>query len=196
MKKQIVVAALALLASAPLCLGQTTQARPQPTPSAQEEEERFRQLLILPAESLGTSLPPILRGTLQFFELPDGKDSWAVQLVTRGGFLGGGKGDLNINSAGALSCSAKITPFPKKPTPAALEALAKRVLAAKPAAWEGSAVSTCADCFVTLLALQRRERDGSVKTYIAYWDDATQSRMPAEVRRLYAAVSALVGLEK
>jgi len=43
MKKQIVVAALTLLASAPLCFGQTAQDTSPPLPSIQEEEERFRQ---------------------------------------------------------------------------------------------------------------------------------------------------------
>ena len=196
MKKQIVVAALTLLASAPLCFGQTAQDKSPPPPPTQEEEERFRQQLILPPESVGTSLPPILRGALQPVDLPPGKDSWAVQLVTRGGFLGGGKGDVTITSGGSLSCSATTNPCADKPPPAALQSLAKRIMAAKPTAWEGSAISTCRDCFVMMLTLHRRERDGRAKTYTAYWDDATRERMPVEVLRIYGAVSALAGLDK
>jgi hypothetical protein len=35
------------------------------------------------------------------------------------------------------------------------------------------------------MALQRRERDGIERTYIAYWDDTTAGNISEELRKVY-----------
>ena len=197
MKRQMFVVALTLLASASVCFGQKTKDKPQESPpNAQEEEEKFTRYLLIKPEPGDTSLPPILTGALQPVELPAGKDSWAVQVVTRGGFAGGGKGDVTISSGGSVTCLPATNPCADKLSPAALQSLAQKVLATKPSKWEGSALSTCRDCYVTMLVLHRREKDGHVKTYTAYWDDTTGGKMSAEVRRIYGEAVMLAAPDK
>lgn len=182
MSKQIVVAALILLSSVSLCLSQGAEGKLRNPPPVQKEEET--RLTIVMSQASGASVPPILMGALEPIDLPAEKNSWAVQIVTRGGILGGGKGDIKITSDGSVSCSPAISPCGDRLSAEALQSLAQMVISAKPSEWGGSAIGVCRDCYVTILALHRRETDGVARAYIAYWDDSTQERIPEQVRRL------------
>jgi hypothetical protein len=127
--------------------------------------------------------------------LPPGENAWAIHIVSRGGFIGVGRGDLAVMSDGAVSwkgvdgtCSRKLTEDP-------LRALAKIVMSVDaPAHWGGSKISgPCYDCYLTAFILQRREAAGVERTYAVYWDDSTQSEIPANVMTLYEAFMAFRG---
>ena len=187
MTREVVCAALLLLAASPASFAQKDKDEPEEAPftTQAEEDEKWTRYLAVKPEPGAESLPPALAGALQPVELPEGGDAWAVQVMTRGGFTGLGRGDVTVNSAGAVTCTPAAGPCPASLSAAALESLAKVVAAAEPARWKGPGVGACRDCYVTLLALRRREKSGGLKTYTVYWDDITSAKLPAEVARLY-----------
>jgi hypothetical protein len=151
------------------------------------EEQRNREYLELfrarPGEE---SLPAQLKDTYEPAELPEGKDSWVVQVVTRGGFTGRGRGDVTLKSDGVVSCSPTVfDPCAGALTPASLETLSKLISAANPKQWKDKPGGLCRDCYVILFALQRRDAKGRAKSYLVYFDDTTLAQMPEEVRQMY-----------
>ena len=196
MRWRMAVAWLVILACAPLCQGQKpgdkTNDKNEPPPAGQNEKEEGKAGRPVPVriEPGGERLPPVLMGAFKPAVLPEGDGSWAVHVITSGGFAGGGRGNATIISDGNVSCSPQPGRCRDKQPGAALTPLSQLVAAAEPSKWKGSALGTCNDCFVTMLVLERRE-GGSVKTYSVYWDDTTAAFAPPEAWDIYRAAVAL-----
>ena len=141
----------------------------------------------------GASLPPIFINALQPVEMPPGRDSWVIQVVTRGGFAGRGKGDLIITSQGNVLCNPSNESCPKAIPKDALESLTQIVVSAKTDDINESSLSSCRDCYATLLALYKRGRDGMEQKYIVYWDDATLAEVSKDIRQVYESVVRIAG---
>lgn len=123
--------------------------------------------------------------------LPSGDGAWAVQIVTRGGFTGKGRGDLTLTSDGNLlrygpdgSCSIKLSDE-------TIKALTETVFAANSSNNNVALMQNyvCADCIVTAMVVTRRKADGD-ETLAASWDDPNQTKIPADVLNIYEAVMA------
>jgi hypothetical protein len=127
-----------------------------------------------------------LRDAFKPVGVPDGKDAWALQIITRGGITGRGRGDVTVTSDGSVSCT---TPCTFGQSAAALASLSQLIAAAKPSKWKSSVSGTCNDCYLTLLVLQRRSGNGAAKTYTLYWDDT--AAVPADVKEIGRAVAKL-----
>ena len=191
MKKRLAVASLLIVACAPLCAAQKSGERKSKYGEyfRQSDEERRSREYVEYFKSLGGdwSLPAELNGAFEPAKLPKGKDAWVVQIVTRGGFTGRGRGDVILTSDGDLRCSLSVfNSCANTLSPAALESLSKLVASANPKEWKGKPVGLCRDCYVSLLALQRRDAKGRGESYKVHFDDTTLAQMPEEVRRLYA----------
>jgi len=178
MKRQLAVACLLILACAPPSAARKPSGKSEPLTPEQE------------APRGADSLPPEF-GDFKPAALPEGKDAWAVQIVTRGGISGRGRGEVTVTSDGRVSCGAQATPCAFNQSAAALASLSQLVAAAKPSKWKSPSGGNCADCFVTLFVLQRRSGNGGAKTYTLHWDDATAAAVPAEVKQIGRAVARL-----
>jgi len=124
-------------------------------------------------------------GAFQKVELSSEANSWAVQIITRGGLDGRGKGDLTITSQGRLDWNEVTNQCNVKLRDNVLQTLAQTAFSANASEWGGQTSRICADCFVTAIVLQRREGAGIEKTYIAYWDDATAGKISEGLRKVY-----------
>jgi len=124
-------------------------------------------------------------GAFQIIGLSPEANSWAVQIITRGGIAGKGKGDLTITSQGHLVWNEINNQCNVKLRDDVLQVLAQTAFSAAASKWVGRPSRVCSDCYVTAIVLQRREDDGIVRTYIAYWDDATAGKISEELRKLY-----------
>lgn len=194
MKRQLAVACLLILACAPPSAARQSDDKDKSEPAApkqaedESKRERPRVFKLAPG---GESLPPELMDAFKPAELPEGKDSWALQIITRGGLAGGGRGDVVVTSDGRVSCSQQAAPCAVKPPGAALASLSRLVAAARPSKWKSSAGAACRDCYVTLFVLQRRAGDGQAKTHMLHWDDTTAAAVPADVKEMLRAVAGL-----
>lgn len=123
--------------------------------------------------------------------LPPGDNAWTVQIVSRGGLTGSGRGDLTVTSEGILTWSGADGSCYRKLTDEAMQSLARIVLAADApsASSEASFSGLCGDCFLTRMILQRRGA-GGVGVFSAYWDDVSQAKVNAELMKVYEAVMA------
>jgi hypothetical protein len=131
--------------------------------------------------------------SVQPVPLPAGDRSWAVQIVTSGGFTGKGSGNITLTSDGTLqrfgpsgSCSTKLPDETMK-------AVTETVFAAN-YTYSTDALQerhTCADCIVTAMVVTRRKTVGDETTTLAAsWDDATQAKVAADMLNIYQAVMA------
>jgi hypothetical protein len=131
-----------------------------------------------------SGLPPVLLGAVREIQPPEGRGSWVVQVISRGGLDGRGEGDLAISSDGSLTAftsgaSAVVSPD-------ALSSLGQRVRTATPTQWTGvSRLGTCSDCVATLLVLTLRDSDGPPQTYTAFWDATTRASVPVDLLRIH-----------
>ncbi len=123
--------------------------------------------------------------------LPDGNDAWVVEVMTRGGFDGKGLGDYRVTSAGKLNRDYRGRLDEIIVKNESLQIFAEFIPPATKVEWGKYGFGTCMDCVATFLRLKTRDKDGKVRTWIAYWDATTQRRVPSEVTRLYDAVIAL-----
>lgn len=191
MKKRLAIASLFIVACVLPCAAQKSGGKDskhdESVRQMNEEQRNREQLELYRARPGEESLPAQLKDAYEPAELPKGKDSWVVQVVTRGGFAGRGRGDLTLKSDGVVSCSPTVSdPCAAALAPASLEALSKLIASAEPKDWKDKSGGACRDCYVSLLALQRRDAKGHAKSYIVYFDDLTLAQMPEEVRRIYA----------
>jgi hypothetical protein len=138
---------------------------------------------------------PDLPVSLRPLELKPGENAWAVQIVSRGGFIGAGRGNLTVTSQGGLtwdgpggSCS-RILPEHS------LQTLSRLVVSADASpTWNVSKlIGLCSDCYITTMLMQRRERDGVERTYSLTWDDASDAQVPAAALKIYEAFIANAG---
>jgi hypothetical protein len=141
-----------------------------------------------------TPAHPLSLGVLQFgptVTLPPEKDSWAIQMITRGGFFGGGKGDLIITSRGDIFTIQKSTEHNFKLSNEQLQNLTKLLAATKPSEWPTTTNSLCKDCYVTVLTFYRRTAGGIQRQATVTWDDSTADNLPFDLKQLYLAAEAL-----
>jgi hypothetical protein len=185
------VAWLVILACAPLCQAQKPDDKSETPPAGRGEKEEGEAGRRVPLKvKAGGEQPPVPTGAYKPAVLPEGDGSWAVHVITSGGFAGRGRGDATIISDGNVSCSPPSGRCRDRRPGAELAPLSRLVAAAEPSKWEGSSHGTCNDCYVTMLVLERRE-GGQVKTYSAYWDDTTAASAPPEAWDIYRAAAAL-----
>ena len=132
------------------------------------------------------TIPPMFKAAYTDVTPAEQPGAWVIHVMTRGGFTGGGTGDLVVTSEGQrmLPESAKTTWWLPLYV---LKPLSERIRATEPSHWTPSRLSTCADCVVTLLVLARRDSNGAVQTLSAFWDTTTHRSVAAEVMRIYDA---------
>ncbi|HEY6400278.1 MAG TPA: hypothetical protein VI479_02640 [Blastocatellia bacterium] len=170
-----------------LCFAQESSNKTPPSSSAQKTETESQKPKLRPNLQSGNptpALPPAF-GPIQKIELSPKENSWAVQIMSRGGIIGTGRGDLTITSQGDLiwngvenRCNAKLGDD-------VLQILTQTVFSASASGWGRTTSGFCADCYMFAIALQRREAGGIERTYFAYWDDAAAARIPADLRKVY-----------
>jgi hypothetical protein len=124
-------------------------------------------------------------GAFQKVELSPEANSWAVQIITRGGFDGKGMGDLTITSQGRLVWNERRNQCDAKLGDDVLQMLTQTAFSADASKWVWLRSRICADCYKTAIVLQRREGDGIVRTYIAYWDSSTAGKISEGLRKVY-----------
>ena len=130
------------------------------------------------------------RAQTSLLPLPEGNGGWVLQVVTRGGLDGQGKGDLWITSKGELNCSRKEMSCAREVAKKTADVLTQGIRAVTPAIWNSPGSNTlCPDCLVTTMRVAIRSNDGSVQTFEATWDITTQGHVPEELLRLYNAAA-------
>src|SRR5262245_53959510 len=114
-------------------------------------------------------VPAQFRDVKAKLDLPDGDNAWVIQIVSRGGFTGLGRGDMVLRSDGKLTCSSKQVRCENKLKIESLDPLNPLIQSAGSLNWGNSAFAdVCSDCFVTLLRIQRRESSGLIRTFFVY----------------------------
>jgi hypothetical protein len=159
-----------------------------PSSSAQKPETELQGSDSVLVQDPPAKLPPALRGllsTLRKIELSPEANSWAVQIVSRGGITGRGRGDLTIKSQGDLAWNAVENQCNVKLRDDVIQMLTQTAFSANASGWGGPKASYCSDCFVYAMVLQRREHDGTERTYVAYWDDSTAKNISDELRKVF-----------
>jgi hypothetical protein len=177
-----------------LCFAQEGAHKTPSTSPAQKPETELQRPNSAQVEDPFAVLPPKFRGafrSVRKVELSPEANSWAVQIISGGGIMGIGKGDLTITSQGNLVWNKKDHPNEKenrcdvKLRDDVIQKLTQTAFSASGSGWSGPASSYCSDCFVYAIVLQRREQDGIGRTYVAYWDDSTDKNISEEARKVY-----------
>src|ERR1700722_7114770 len=107
--------------------------------------------------------------------LPAGDGAWILQVVTRGGLDGQGKGDLWITSKGELNCSRKEMSCASEVTKKTADDLSGKISSLTPVVWSSpGAGSLCPDCLVVMMKLTIRVPGDSIQEFEANWDITTQ----------------------
>src|SRR5262245_62241284 len=88
-----------------LCFAQESANKPPSSPSAQKPETELQRPNSAQVQNPPVALPPTL-GPIRKVELSPEANSWAVQIISRGGYTGTGRGDLTITSQGRLGWNA------------------------------------------------------------------------------------------
>src|SRR5215510_5454640 len=159
-----------------LCFAQEGANKNQPTSPAQKPETELQR----PNSAQGqkpTVVLPAGMGAFHKEELSPEANSWAVQIITRGGLDGKGKGDLTITSQGRLVWNERKNQCDVNLRDDVLQMLTQTAFSADASKWVGQTSRICADCFKTAVVLQRREGAGIGRMYIAYWDDGTAGKI-------------------
>jgi hypothetical protein len=182
MVKRLLFLSLILLTTETLCSSQIASNKKRRPPKTSQVSGESIQPNIIPVH-------PVLGNTLRPVELPQREGAWAVQIVTRGGVMGTGKGDLIITSEGEAIFTHVGASRTVKLLPDADRKIGQAVASTKPTNWNTPSSSLCNDCYITMLALYRR--DAGIKTYIVEWDDVTTGELPDDVTELYATAMSL-----
>ena len=132
-----------------------------------------------------TDVLPDGMGAYQKVELSPEANSWAVQIITRGGLDGKGIGDLTITSQGRLAWNGRTNQCNAKLRDDVLQMLTQTAFSADASKWVGLSSRICFDCLIFEIVLQRREGAGIVRTYIAYWDSGTEGKISEELKKVY-----------
>src|SRR5215471_18971532 len=145
-----------------LCFAQEGANKTLSTSTAQKPETELQRPNSAQVQNSTVVLPDGL-GAFQKVELSPEANSWAVQIITRGGLDGRGKGDLTITSQGRLDWNEIRNQCNVKLRDDVLQVLAQTAFSADASKWVGLPSRICADCFKTAMVLQRREGDGTVR---------------------------------
>jgi hypothetical protein len=184
---QLLRCLIAVLALSCLCFAQESSNQTPPSSSAQKTETELQKPKLGPNSQVENPAPaiPAVFGPIQKIELLPKENSWAVQIMSRGGIIGTGRGDLTITSQGNLvwngvenRCNAKLGAD-------VLQVLTQTVFSTSASGWGRTTSGFCADCYMSAIVLQRRESDGIERAYVAYWDDAATTRIPEDLRKIY-----------
>jgi hypothetical protein len=171
-----------------LCFAQESANKTPSSSSAQKPEAELQKPDSVPVKNPPAELPPAVRGlfsAIRKVELPPEANAWAVQIVSRGGITGRGRGDLTITSHGDLVWKAVENQCNVKLQDDVKQMLTQTAFSANAPGWGRPTASYCSDCFVYAMVLQRREHDGIERTYVAYWDDTTAKNISEELRKVY-----------
>ena len=130
--------------------------------------------------------PPLAAQTgSPLLEVPAASGEWVLEIITRGGIMGQGAGDIVIASDGRLSCGAKAR-CAAAVAAESLRSLQDQVRLAAVAPWQVLRGGTiCSDCQTTTLVLTSRNADGTLTTTRAAWDPTTRGKLSAEVVRIH-----------
>jgi hypothetical protein len=180
-----------ILAPGCLCFAQESADKTSSS-FAQKRETESQKPNSEPVQNILVDIPNGL-GALQKAELSTEANSWAIQIITRGGFVGRGKGDLTVTSKGDLAWNEGKYQCNVKLQDDVLRTLTQTALSAKASEWRGSLSEICADCYKFAIVLQRRESDGIGRTYIAYWDSSTFMNISEDLRKVYDTFMARKG---
>jgi hypothetical protein len=132
-----------------------------------------------------TTLPLIFTGAAAAIEPPPQTGSWALRIMSRGGFDERSSGDLTIRSDGSVTLVAD-GPTAASIHPGTLASLNQRVRTIATPQWNvTSRLGICSDCVATLIVLRVREPGGLVSTYTAFWDATTSANIPDDLRRIH-----------
>jgi len=164
--------------------GSRLEVKTPPTSPSQKPETELQRLNSARGQNTTVVLPGGM-GAFHKVELSPEANSWAVQIITRGGLDGKGKGDLTITSQGRLVWNERRNQCNVKLRDDVLQMLAQTAFSADASKWVGLPSVICADCFETAIVLQRREGAGIVRMYIAYWDDGTAGKISEGLRQVY-----------
>jgi hypothetical protein len=167
-----------------LCFAQEGANKTPSSSTAQKPETELQRPNSAQVQNPTVVLPDGL-GAFQKVELSPEANSWAVQIITRGGLDGRGKGDLTITSQGRLVWNEVKNQCNVKLGDDVLQMLTQTAFSVDASNWGRQTSGICADCFVTAIALQRREGDGIGRMYIAYWDDSTAGKISEGLRKVY-----------
>jgi hypothetical protein len=145
------------------------------------------------APTLSSTIHPSL--ALTSVALPLGANAWALQIDSRGGLTGSGRGDLTLTSDGLLTWSAADGACSRMLSDETMHALTMIVLAADASttASEKSLSILCGDCYTNSMILQHRETDGAIRTSSARWDDVSQAKVSAAMITVYETMMAFKG---
>jgi len=167
-----------------LCFAQESANKTTSSSSAQKPETEIQKTNSDKPPKI-PELPPAFRD-IQPVGLSPEANAWAVQINTRGGFSGKGIGNMVVTSQGYLNWDEKpVKQCQVKLRDNSMQLLSQTALSANTSSWKGIFSEYCADCIIYELVLKRREMDGSEKIYIAYWDNASESKMSNDVRIVY-----------
>lgn len=145
----------------------------------------------------------MLNETGQAEELP-AELTWKARIMTNGGIMGNGKGNMVFTSEGNFS-SDGIALTGKSFDSETLQRMAQIVSKAQmpeqvksflPQINHTSKISLCKDCYTTTLILSRREADGQVKTLIETWDITTKGQVAEDVLQIYESIIQLLNTGK
>jgi len=178
-----------------LARGFVSDAKPTAAPDAQKPETELQRPNSDQIQNPPVALPPTF-GPIRKVALSPEANSWAVQIISRGGLTGAGRGDLTITSQGRLVWNGVENQCSVKLREDLLQTLTQTALSANAYGWSRSTASVCADCYVTAMVLQRREGAGMARTYIAYWDDATAGDISEDLKKVYDTFMAHKGCKQ
>ncbi|MDX2029047.1 MAG: hypothetical protein SF339_00135 [Blastocatellia bacterium] len=120
-----------------------------------------------------TPVPYIFHSALGTAPTPIENGAWVLQIISRGGLAGGGRGDITADSAGKVVCANVEGACRDAISAEQLKSLSVFVTNANAAEWGAPKLGYCSDCYSTMFILKRREANGEVKTFFSYWDDTT-----------------------
>jgi hypothetical protein len=167
-----------------LCFAQEGANKTPSTSPAQKPETELQRPNSAQVQNPTVALP-VGFGGFRKVKLSPEANSWAVQIISRGGLAGHGRGNLTITSQGKLVWNSSKNRCNAKLGDDVLQMLTQTAFSANASKWGGQKSRICADCFVTAIVLQRREGDGIGRTYIAYWDSGTEENISDELRKVY-----------
>jgi hypothetical protein len=133
-------------------------------------------------------------------DVSENAGSWRVRIITSGGIMGGGKGNLTLTSKGKFSFSVNSLTQSELLTSETLQPLTQLIAKVQIPKQVGpfvsevsqtSITSFCRDCYNMTFILSRRDPDGKLKTLESRWDVTTRAKVAEEVLQIYEILEKL-----